>query len=221
MSENDYTGMKAVRVGDILADLRLAEEDFEQADTYLLQSGYLEGTIGGVAGSRWMQPAGLDFLEQEMEKRIPLSLTAEQILRLAIELEDKDPQTTVGGREMWEQLNITYDEYKKATLILGDEGLIESRISAEDTKFMTFAVTSSGRKALRRNFRKESTDIAARHLNIGAIFQGDVTDVNVLAVAQAYHSSIEQAITQSDTSSLRDEIEKILGELGWFNYNHK
>ena len=36
MSENGYTGIKSVRVGDILATLRLSKEGFDQADIYLL-----------------------------------------------------------------------------------------------------------------------------------------------------------------------------------------
>jgi len=213
MSESGYVGANTAKVADIINALNLSEENLEQADSYLLQSNYLGGTQGSLERARWLKPAGVDFLEREMGKRIPLSLTSEQILRLAIDIELQEPQTEfVGMREICEQLEITSEEYREATQALGDEGLIESRIPDKSHPFIGFTVTTKGRNMVRRGFRRKSMDTRAQ-LNIGAIFQGDVVDTDVLAIAQAHHSNIEQAITNGNSDDLPDEIENILEDL--------
>ncbi|MBN2390225.1 MAG: hypothetical protein JXR84_05865 [Anaerolineae bacterium] len=213
MAENEYILSNSVKRQAIVEKLKLPEQEFQKAYLYLLQSDYLKGTMGGMDGKTWLTTVGLNFLESEMEKRIPLSLLAERILCLAVEMENKDPQTEfVGGKEMWDQLEITFDEYCRATLELGDEGFIESRIPGEKTPFLGFHVTAAGRNALRRGLKRQ-VPVSPSQINIGAYFNGPVSDTNILAVAQAHHSKIEQAISQNDTTSLRAEIEQLLQDL--------
>lgn len=42
----------------------LPEKEFDSADTYLVQQEYVECTMGGTAGSRWLTGRGVDFYEE-------------------------------------------------------------------------------------------------------------------------------------------------------------
>jgi len=48
-----------IKVHDLLSASGLSDSHFDQADTYLLQAGYVEGTLGGHDGFRWLTPAGI------------------------------------------------------------------------------------------------------------------------------------------------------------------
>lgn len=51
----------AVKVNDLMAASGLSDSEFDPADTYIVQAGYVEGTMGGRDGSRWLTPAGIQF----------------------------------------------------------------------------------------------------------------------------------------------------------------
>ena len=53
-----------IRVQNIYDSVELSKEDFDSADTYLLQQKYVEGTMGGMAGGRWLTGSGIDFYEE-------------------------------------------------------------------------------------------------------------------------------------------------------------
>lgn len=50
-----------VKVQDLVAASGLSNSEFDRADTYLLQAGYVKGTMGGRDGSRWVTPGGIQF----------------------------------------------------------------------------------------------------------------------------------------------------------------
>lgn len=54
---------KGAKVRDIFESLDLSNEDFEVADLYLLQQKYVDGTMGGMDGSRYLQSSGVNFYE--------------------------------------------------------------------------------------------------------------------------------------------------------------
>jgi len=54
---------RAPKFRDIFVSLDLSNEDFDAADTYLLQKKYVDGTLGGMDGSRYLQSSGIDFYE--------------------------------------------------------------------------------------------------------------------------------------------------------------
>lgn len=62
LSNNAMAGKDAT-VQDIYNSIGLSETDFDAADIYLLQNKYVEGTIGGMEGSRWLTARGIDFYE--------------------------------------------------------------------------------------------------------------------------------------------------------------
>lgn len=53
-----------IKVRQIFDSIGLPKEDFESADMYLLQKKYVEGTMGGMDGSRWLTSSGIDFYEE-------------------------------------------------------------------------------------------------------------------------------------------------------------
>ncbi len=53
-----------IKVQDIYNSVGLSEADFDSADMYLLQQKYIEGTMGGMDGSRWLTGSGIDFYEE-------------------------------------------------------------------------------------------------------------------------------------------------------------
>lgn len=62
--DNDAMGDEDVELQEIFDSLGLPEKEFDSADTYLLQQTYVEGTMGGMAGSRWLTGRGVDFYEE-------------------------------------------------------------------------------------------------------------------------------------------------------------
>lgn len=54
---------EGVTVRDIFESLDLSDKDFDVADTYLLQQKYVDGTLGGMDGSRYLQSSGVNFFE--------------------------------------------------------------------------------------------------------------------------------------------------------------
>jgi hypothetical protein len=201
---------RSLRARDIQDNLGLSDVEFSCADQYLLSSGYIKGAMSGLEGPRWVDPSGIDFLDCERRQMIPPSLTAERVLRTAINMENKGSGEGVGGREIWEQLAITSQDYQMAARELADEGFIEDVLQISEAPFLEIKVTSEGRRAFRRGFKQQDLHSG---VSIGAYFAGPVSDANILAIAQAHQSHIEQMISQNDQASLRDEIGHLLEQL--------
>ena len=61
--DNNAMNGKGAKVRDIFESLDLSDEDFEVADTYLLQQKHVDGTMGGIDRSRYLQSSGVNFFE--------------------------------------------------------------------------------------------------------------------------------------------------------------
>lgn len=57
-----------IKVRNIYDSVNLPEGEFDSADTYLLQQKYVEGTMGGMDGSRWLTGAGIEFYEENISE---------------------------------------------------------------------------------------------------------------------------------------------------------
>lgn len=62
--DNDAMSGNNIKLQDIFDFLGLLEKEFDSADTYLLQQRYVEGTMGGMTGNRWLTARGVDFYEE-------------------------------------------------------------------------------------------------------------------------------------------------------------
>jgi len=62
IDDNAMAG-RGAKVKEIFDSLDLPKEDFDTADTYLLQQKYVDGTMGGMDGSRYLNGSGVEFYE--------------------------------------------------------------------------------------------------------------------------------------------------------------
>jgi len=63
--DNDAMAGRGIKLQQIFDTVGLAEKEFDSTDTYLLQQKCVEGTIGGMAGSRWLTAGGVDYYEKK------------------------------------------------------------------------------------------------------------------------------------------------------------
>jgi hypothetical protein len=80
MREKGITSEKEMTVAELKALIGLDDEEFEQADRYLLQLKLVSGTGGGNWGKHWITPEGIEYVSREMDTRLPLSLEGESII---------------------------------------------------------------------------------------------------------------------------------------------
>ena len=53
LMEEGATGPKELTAGELRATSGLSPDEFDQADSFLLNGCYVEGTMGGDKGRRW------------------------------------------------------------------------------------------------------------------------------------------------------------------------
>lgn len=66
--EKDAMAGVDINVKDIYDSVSLPKKEFDSADTYLLQQKYIEGTMGGMDGSRWLTGDGVEFYETNISE---------------------------------------------------------------------------------------------------------------------------------------------------------
>lgn len=66
MYERKHTGANYVTVSDLKKMAQLSADDFEAADSFLLESHYCDGTMGGDAGHRVLKAAGMTFVNANL-----------------------------------------------------------------------------------------------------------------------------------------------------------
>ena len=62
--DNDAMAGGGVKVQNIFDAVGLPEKEFDSADIYLLQQKYVDGTMGGMEGSRYLTGSGIQFYEE-------------------------------------------------------------------------------------------------------------------------------------------------------------
>lgn len=61
--DHDYVGGNTITVGELRTRLNLSKEDFDNADIYLLESSYCDGTMGGDLGWRRLTTQGVNYVD--------------------------------------------------------------------------------------------------------------------------------------------------------------
>lgn len=207
LRELGAVGISRVTSQEALNTSGLSEEHYKQADAFLRGQKYVESTLGELTGKRAINPAGLKFLEEQMSNRIRLSLNAERIARLLFNERDYRAH----GEKIQEALGLDAKKYEEAVYELVDEEIVEDTLKVEGVRFFEIGLTSEGRKAVRNNFVRMETPTLQQ--NIGAIFQGPVSSSNVLAVAQAYQSRVQQEIENGNVEALRVEVAQLVDDI--------
>jgi predicted nucleotide-binding protein len=62
--DKDAMAGRGIKLQQIFDTVGLPITEFDSADTYLLQHKYVEGTLGGMPGSRWLTAGGVDYYEE-------------------------------------------------------------------------------------------------------------------------------------------------------------
>ena len=215
LDENALTILRVMRdnrsvgtVAEIAILTGLSEEDFDEADTYLLKAKYLKGTMGGWEGARWLEPLGVNHLRTELFARLPLSLDAEWILRYIVE--HARPNKPHSQRpQIMAELNLDDEQYRLACRKLLSANLIKDIVQQGFCEVV--AATPEGERAVDSEFRK--ADALSIQNNTGMVVHGDVTGGNILAVASAVSSNVEQAIKQNDPNAVQQALAETIDAL--------
>jgi len=202
----------SMKIAEIERLSYLSTEKFNQAEDYLIDAGYVEHTLGGSEGSRWLSAAGINWFKSERSKRIPLSIDAMRIARYLFEKTSDPAKSFIAFKEIMESLQLEDLTFRKACQELTDRGLLEDIHVSDQIPFRAVALTSLGRNACRDGFRITSPMISYQQ-NIGAIFQGPVSSTNVQAIASVIHANIQQAVSEGNESNLRNEILRLIEHL--------
>ena len=180
---------------------------FEKAQDYLIQAGYIETTFG--AAECWITSVGIEFLNNEMQKRIALSLTAEKIAQV---LFSKHPRYSASADQIKEAIGCEEDECQEAFIELIDEGLAEDYLKSANTlRISIIRLTSVGRKAVRNNFIRQTGGVTMMEDNRIEVTLGDgnVFHNSNLVVAK----KIEDSFNKAASAEVSDELKDLLKEL--------
>lgn len=202
LMEEGATGPKELTAGELRAKSGLSPDEFDQADSFLLNGRYIEGTMGGDKGRRWLMPDGINYYQTQMADRYPLSQMAKRAAKL-IMTKAKTDRDEVSGDKICAELEIDRETYIQTMQELADFRLIQEPFKVDQVDFLGVNLTAKGRRAVRSNFKQEGIGPVQQ---IGAIFQGPVSQSNIQAVAQAYRSTVQQTIEAADVEELRATI---------------
>jgi hypothetical protein len=205
MLEKGIIAEHSVSYGELLKLTGLEPDEFDKGDSFLFQAKLVEGTGGGVNGSRWLTAYGVQYIDQEMKRRTPISLDAERVLRFLIqEMKDEDFPSM---QKVIEGVNISRAQYWQVCYELADFDFVKITGDEYDPEPIP---TKKGRLAVRRNFQES---LSGASIQAGAIFNGPVTGANIQAIANAIGSGIQQNVSALTQEELHKEVEQVLEEL--------
>ncbi len=209
MQEHAIIAGNAKKASEVMSLAHLKQEDFDRADTFLLTSGYVKGTMGGMKGSRWLTPLGVGYVKDAMADRLRLGHDAECVLRHVVQFAHHGDFCT--RADCMSALGLDSEKYGAACQMLADFNLITDESATGDEPFDYIMPTQEGRQTVHMNFARPLAP--STHIQAGAIFQASVTGSNIQAIASAFNSQIKQVVTQSDPAALRQEIARLLEDL--------
>jgi hypothetical protein len=67
--ENKIIAPKDIVVAELRKSVGFLPDDFDTADSYLLENEFIVGTGGGEKGSRWLTSRGVDFVSSRLQER--------------------------------------------------------------------------------------------------------------------------------------------------------
>jgi hypothetical protein len=209
MLDKGLVAPKSVSRRELQAAVSLSDDDFDNAENFMLQDHLVGGGWGsGQEDIRWLTPGGVQYITEEMKHRTPVSLVAERVLQLLIrDIRDDDESPPM--KVIIAELKITPQEYMEACQELDDLCYVTKKFSiAED--YPELLPTKEGRLAFRKGFQEP---VNAPSIQAGAIFYGPVTGGNIQAIASAIDSEIQQNVSSLSPAELQKELEQTLQKL--------
>jgi hypothetical protein len=200
-------------VGHSLTIAKLIEiTDFEpkavnQADTFLIQSGYIDGCGGGSDAQRWITSAGIEKLNFIMQNRYPLSLNAEKIVKYLITKVTREMEWGI-SIEIMADLGLTLEQYNQACQELLDFDLISGFDPMEgETLIDQINATPDGRRAYRRNYRDPVFDRnrgATRNITTNQYFEEEVHTEGGDIIGRYKFTTIDSNIIEKVLSTIEE-----------------
>jgi hypothetical protein len=195
--------------GELRTIMKLPKEGFDQAQQFLLQGGYIGGTAGGDSGSCWVKSLGIEYYEQQMKQRLPISQLAKRIARL-IAREARVEGASVTSEDICSELEIDRESYLEAMQELADFDLVEETLRADQESFAWVNLTPKGRRAVRSGFAREMPGVTQQ---IGAVIEGPVSDSTIQAVAQTYQSVVQQSVERENVEGLIEVLSSMTDKM--------
>jgi len=153
--EAKATGPKTMLVNALQSESGLSEGEFGQAETYLLDGGFVRRLGGGDAGQLWATAAGIDCHASDMRTRYPLSTLAKRAASLILHEGKPEMGYVVFMKRICDVLGIDSDTYVKIMKELADWGFAEDATRSQQQPFSGVVLTDIGRRAVRDSFRRE------------------------------------------------------------------
>lgn len=204
MLEEGMVAPKGMSPAKLQILVGLSKDDFNGAERFLLQGKLIAGGGGGDNGIRWLTPLGIEYVSEKTKDRLPLSLSAERILKFVINsIGDNEFLTQP---EIIEGAGIDSDKYQDACQQLLDFDFVEDLFK----DFGALRPTQLGRQIVHRDFKEQQP---VQSIQAGAIFNGPVTGGNIQTIASAIGSEIQQNISTLSPEELYKEIEQTLEKL--------
>jgi predicted nucleotide-binding protein len=66
INKDAFAANRDIKLQEIFNSVDLEEKEFDSADNYLLEQGYVDGTVGGMEGSRWLTGRGIEFHQKNI-----------------------------------------------------------------------------------------------------------------------------------------------------------
>jgi len=210
----------------LLALTGLDERSFDQADTFLLQGGFIEGTMGGMDGSRWMNVAGALYIDAELRTRLPLSLDAERLLNYMFEHRET---SNWGSQNLKERLGFSDERYHDACRALDTFGLLRNYV--HQGEWRVIGIAKEGERAVYDRFRLPNTSTpsvifdqrgqnvtyqynAAGDINIGAVQnKADFVDQLEKLKAEVSKAAESEVIDADLATEAKYEIERAVNQV--------
>lgn len=204
LREKGITLEKAITLGEIKALTGLADDEFDQAEGYLLQRKYITGAGGKDQSQRWITPQGIDYVRQEMSTRIPLSEVAERVLKY-VERTEPPPSRlrTLGGDDLHsvnpedisDALGLSPDDLDRALQELEDERLACSAVKNQSIlSGWGIRTATDGRQAIRRGFKLNQAPVIQANSSPPS---SDVQHSNRVFIVHGHDEEMKQAVART------------------------
>jgi hypothetical protein len=196
--------MQPINHQQILDILGLDLESFNQARQYLSQQGYIrESPSGAYDISIRLTANGLDFLEEKMAARLPLSLRDERLLYYCVE-HLRHANDWFSRDQLIRELGLTVEQ-----VFTGMERLeLHDLVRSEGTGL--WSVTKEGREAVRTNFQRIAP--TSTQFTFTAPVYGNVVNSNTGTVSSSYvFNELEAEIERrgEDVEELKEMVHEI------------
>jgi hypothetical protein len=207
LSEYGAVGIKSLDNSELYIKSNLSREDFSTARFFILNSKFVNGAGGEEGGYISLTTLGVEYLNEELKKRVPLTLSAEIILKFLVNnIKDEQPTAKYLKPEVLSSAQVNETEYFDACRRLERLGYIEEWVSTGEIFGSVFA-TDEGAKVVYKNFFEDQRPFV--NIQSGPTFQGPISAQNFQAFTNVINSEIEQTINRNDP----DALEKIFSNL--------